>query len=91
MKHIEQLREMLCEELDDLTKKGKLSVDSLDAIDMITHSIKSIDTILAMEESGYSNTYPGRRFYYDDGYSRKGSYRGRNRRTDGRMMDEDNM
>lgn len=98
MKHIEQLRDMLCEELDSITKKGKLTVDSLDAVDMITHSIKSIDTIMAMEEAGYSNSYPGRRYYYDDGYSRRGSYaRGRNRnrdsmgrysRNDGRMDDD---
>lgn len=101
MKHIDQLRDMLCEELDELTKKGKLTVDSLDAVDMITHSIKSIDTILAMEEAGYSNGYSSRRYYYDDGYSRRenrGSYaRGRNTRrdsmgrysrTDGRMTDD---
>lgn len=107
MKHIEQLRDMLCEELDEMTKKGKLTVDSLDAIDMLTHSIKSIDTILAMEDAGYSNGYSGRRYYYDDGYSRRGSYnnngsyaggRGRRRdsngrysRGDSRMTDDDYM
>lgn len=76
MKHIMQIRDMLCDELDDIAKKGQLTADSLDAVDMLTHSIKSIDTILAMEESGYSNDYK----YYprDDGYSRRGSYaRGR--------------
>ena len=83
MKHMDKLRDMLCEELDEITKKGKLTVDSLDAVDMITHSIKSIDTIIAMEESGYSNYYPGRKYYYDDGYSRRGTYaRDRNRNRD---------
>ena len=94
MKHIDKLRDMLCDELDEITKKGKLSVDALDAIDMITHSIKSIDTILAMEEAGYSNGYSNKRYYYDDGYSRRNNYsRGRNsrrdmNRTDSRMTDE---
>lgn len=80
MKHVEQIRDMLCDELDEIAKKGQLTADSLDAVDMITHSIKSIDTILAMEESGYSNGYSGRypMRSYDDGYSRRGSYaRGR--------------
>lgn len=49
-----ELREMLCEELDKITKKGELSAGSLDVVDKLTHSIKSIDTIIAMEEAGYS-------------------------------------
>ena len=52
MHKMEELREMLCEELETITKKGELSAGSLDAIDKLTHSIKSIDTIMAME--GYS-------------------------------------
>lgn len=45
-----ELKEMLCEELDKITKKGELSAGSLDAVDKLTHSIKSIDTIIAMDE-----------------------------------------
>lgn len=52
-----ELKDMLCEELEKITKKGELSAGSLDAVDKLTHSIKSIDTIIAMEESGYSNEY----------------------------------
>ena len=70
MQKMEELRDMLCEELDKITKKGELSAGSLDVIDKLTHSIKSIDTIMAMEEAGYSN---------DGGYSyargRRGSVR----------------
>ena len=68
---MEELREMLCEELDKITKKGELSTGSLDVIDKLTHSIKSIDTIMAMEEAGYSN---------DDGYSNARGRRGNVRR-----------
>lgn len=76
---MKQLRDMLCDELDEITKKGELSAGSLDTVDKLTHSIKSIDTIMAMEESysedGYSmNSYNG-----DNSYARG---RGRNARRD---------
>lgn len=78
---MEELREMLCEELDKITKKGELSAGSLDVIDKLTHSIKSIDTIMAMEEAGYSN---------ESGYSYARG-RGRNARRDsmGRYSNDD--
>ena len=44
-----ELREMLCKELDAFTDKGDISAVSLDMINKLTHSIKSIDTILAMK------------------------------------------
>lgn len=72
MQKMEELREMLCEELDKITKKGELSAGSLDVVDKLTHSIKSIDTIMAMEDSGYSN---------ESGYSYARG-RGRNARRD---------
>lgn len=72
MQKMEELRDMLCEELDKITKKGELSAGSLDVIDKLTHSIKSIDTIMAMEDAGYSN---------ESGYSYARG-RGRNARRD---------
>ena len=48
-----ELKEMLRDELDKVVKKGELTSGSLDVIDKITHSIKSIETIMAM--NGYSN------------------------------------
>lgn len=56
-----ELKEMLCKELEDITKKGELTAGSLDTVDKLTHSIKSLVTIMAMEDSGYSN---------EGGYSR---------------------
>ena len=59
---------MLMDELDEcVNKKEELSTSGLDIIDKLTHSIKSIDTIIAMEEAGYS---------YEDGTS---NARGRGR------------
>lgn len=71
---LRELKRMLYDELDKITKKGELSAGSLDIVDKLTHSIKSIDTIMAMQ--GYSNDYRsythrdsmGR--YARDGYSR---------------------
>jgi hypothetical protein len=76
MHKMEELKEMLCEELEKITKKGELSAGSLDVVDKLTHSIKSIDTIMAMEDAGYSN---------ESGYSYArgdGRGRGRNARRD---------
>lgn len=66
MHEMYELKEMLCDELAKITKKGELSAGSLDAVDKLTHSIKSIDTIIAMDE--YSE---------DDGmYNTRGDNRG---------------
>ncbi len=84
MHKLEELREMLMEELEKCSDKGELSAGSLEVIDKLAHAIKSIDTIMAMEEGGYSNEYSnargrGRNARRDSmgRYSRGGgSYRG---------------
>lgn len=55
-----ELKEMLMKELEKVTKKGELSAGSLDIVDKLTHSIKSIDTIIAMDE------------YSEDDYAMRG-------------------
>ena len=60
-----ELKEMLCRELEEITRKGELTAGSLDTVDKLTHAIKSISTIIAMEEAdGESEMYPywGRAF-----------------------------
>lgn len=61
MHKMEELKEMLCEELDKIAKKGELSAGSLDVVDKLTHSIKSIATIMAMEEAQDDGGYSGAR------------------------------
>lgn len=63
----EELKGMLCKELEEITRKGELTAGSLDTVDKLTHAIKSIDTIVAMEE-------------YSDDYNYRGSY---DRESDG--------
>lgn len=70
-----ELREMLMHELKTITEGSPLTKEKLETIDKLTHSIKSIDTICAMEDKGYSrddgNSYRNNRSYnsYADGRS----------------------
>lgn len=79
--YMDELRDMLCEELDQIAQKGELTAGSLETIDKLTHSIKSIDTIMAMEDSGYSRMDRGGS-YAGDGRGR--STRGQRRDSMGR-------
>lgn len=104
MHKMEELKEMLCEELDKITKKGERSAGSLDVIDKLTHSIKSIETIMAMSDySGDNYSYArgrgsnanrdSRGRYSSDDYSmaRGGNYSRNNSYARGRMYSGDDM
>ena len=92
----EELKDMLCKELEEITRKGELTAGSLETVDKLTHSIKSIETIMAMNEYNddysYENggnggnmsaarNYRGGRSYRDGGMSYARG-RGRNARRD---------
>ena len=89
MRYLYEIKDMLCRELEEISRRGEIGGSKeLEAIDKLTHSIKSIETILAMQEAGYSNegsyrggSYDGRSYDGGDG----GSYaRGRGQRRDSR-------
>lgn len=93
MHGVYKLKDMLCEELEEYGKKEEVSLNDLEIIDKLAHSIKNIDKVLEEyeeEEHGYSHGWPkDGRDIYDDRYMRgRGmSYArdGRGRRTmDGR-------
>ena len=96
MKALHELREMLAKEIDEITKKGELTAGSLDTVDKLTHSLKSIDTIIAMNggdeysQRGYDGGNMGGNYsgYYPRySYARGGQRRmanGRYSRDDGR-------
>lgn len=76
MRYLYDVKDMLCRELEEIARHGEIgSAKELEAIDKLTHSIKSIETILAMEDAGYSNegSYRGS---YARGWQRRDS-RGR--------------
>ena len=59
------LRNMLCDELDELARKGDLGAGDLEIAHKLTATIKNIDKIEMMEDDGYSR---------DGEYSRDGDY-----------------
>lgn len=57
------------------TAGGKLSAGDLDYIDKLTHSLKSVKSIISMmDESGYSNHYPMVYRGNRDSYRKSGRY-----------------
>ena len=74
MKHLEKLKEALCEELDKFGKSGDITVNSLDKIHRLTDTIKNIDKIMALEESGYSEGYMDDGMMYGNSYARGRRY-----------------
>lgn len=79
MKSLMDLRDMLCEELDEVTRKGELSAGSLETVHKLTDTIKNIDKITMLEEGnggGYSGDgeWTARGNYANNGSYRRGSY-----------------
>lgn len=77
MKALMDLREILCQELEEEARKGELSAGSLDTVHKLTDTIKNIDKICMLEDGGYSGDgeWTARGNYMNDGGSyRRGSY-----------------
>lgn len=52
MKYLNELKEMLCRELEEYSHKGKMSAGDLETIHKLTDTIKNIDKIEMLEENG---------------------------------------
>ena len=75
MKHLEKLKEALCEELDKFGKSGDITVNSLEKIHKLTDTIKNIDKIMALEEDGgYSEGYMDDGMMYGNSHARGRRY-----------------
>jgi hypothetical protein len=78
MHDIYKLKDMLTDELEEYGRKGELSAGSLEIIDKLSHALKSVTTILAMEDSEQSNWgYPPYSREQNRGSNRGNSYTGR--------------
>ena len=95
MKNLENLKDKLCEELEEYARKQDMGAGDLEVIHKLTDTIKNIDKICALEEGGgYSQDSGmdyGRGHYSRDGgrdgmggYSSRQDNRGRYSRDDGR-------
>lgn len=88
MHKLYDLKEMLCEELEDYADKGKLDMGGLEIVDKLAHAIKNIDKIIYKEDGYSERRYPERGMYdghisyadsYGDSYGRYSTRRGRGR------------
>ena len=105
MKAMEELRETLCAELDEIARKGEMSAGDLEAVHKLTDTIKNIDKIIMHEENGYSqaggrnirgygdgNSYANRGEHWVRGhYSRDGEMSGARRGRYSRESGKDHM
>lgn len=68
MKHLEKLKDALCEELDKFGKSGDITVNSLEKIHKLTDTIKNIDKIMTLEseDDDYSERRMGRGYSRDE-------------------------
>ena len=85
MQALYDLKDMLCKELEEYSN-GDLSAGKLDIIDKLAHAVKSLETIIAMNEASdtsgrydESGRYESGRYRYSNArgrrmYSRRGGY-----------------
>ena len=85
MHKLYDLKQMLCEELEQYGKKGELTAGSLDVVDKLAQAIKNIDKIIESKDGGssyaqggsyapYSNNMSNANQSYARGNSYDGSY-----------------
>lgn len=95
MEYMHELKEKLCDELEEIAKKGELGAGDLEIIHKLTDTIKNIDKIEIMKEGGGYSQDGDLEMRGLGAYDRGGSYRGRKRDSmgrysrdwrDGRMM-----
>jgi hypothetical protein len=80
MHKLYELKDMLCEELEEYGSKDKLDVGGLDIVDKLSHAIKNLDKIIEKYEE---EEYSMRGDSYEGSYERGMSMaRGRNARRD---------
>ena len=91
MDYMHELKEKLCDELEEIARKGELGAGDLEIVHKLTDTIKNIDKIEMMKEGGgYSQAgdweIEGRAYNRGNSYARrKRDSMGRYSR-DGRMM-----
>ena len=78
MEYMHELKDKLCDELEEIARKGELGAGDLEIIHKLTDTIKNIDKIEMMkEDGGYSQV--GDWEIEGRAYNRGNSYRGRKR------------
>lgn len=84
MDRYKELEEMLCDEIDRITERKELNSGSLDMLDKLTHTLKSLKTIDAMDEYSEDDGYMHDSMSYARGRGRRRDSMGRYERYTGR-------
>lgn len=71
---MQKIKEMLLKELQEYSKKGNISMNSLDVIHKITDTIKNIDKIEILEDDYSEGMYHGGMYSRDGQWKAYGSY-----------------
>ena len=93
MEYMHERKEKLCDELEEIAKKGELGAGDLEIVHKLTDTIKNIDKIEIMKEDGGYSQAGDWEMEGRGSYNRGSSYRGRKRDSmgrysrDGRDMD----
>lgn len=74
MNKLYDLKEMLCEELEEYGTKDKLDMGGLEIVDKLAHAVKNIDKIIESENYSERDSYRDS-YGYEGGYGNRGSYR----------------
>lgn len=75
--YMHELKEKLCEELEEIARKPEMSAGDLEAAHKLTDTIKNIDKICALEEDGgYSEAgdYEGASYGRGSSYANRGKH-----------------
>lgn len=87
MEYMHELKEKLCDELEEIARKGDLGAGDLEIVHKLTDTIKNLDKIEMLEDGGYSQAGDWEADMRGT-YGRGSSYRGRKRDSMGRYSRE---
>lgn len=90
MEYMDKLRDKLCDELDEIARKGELGAGDLEIVHKLTDTIKNLDKIEMLEEDGGYSQAGDWEMEGRGSYNRGSSYRGRKRDSMGRYSREGN-
>ena len=75
MEYMYELKEKLCDELEEIAKKGELGAGDLEIVHKLTDTIKNLDKIEMLEDGGYSQAgdweIEGRAYNRGSSYARR--------------------
>lgn len=91
MEYMHELKEKLCDELEEIARKGELGAGDLEIIHKLTDTIKNLDKIEMLEDGGGYSQAGDWEMEGRGSYERGSSYRGRKRDSMGRYSSTGRM